>query len=198
MPTRYATLQPPRRSCLKPTQSSLHRSYSDHSYSNSLQCVYHQPCLESQTDACCQSNLCSDPYLHPHAQPVTERPHEYPMYYAPRFRTYGGVGGSSSEGWARHNSISGRIGYRGGPLYPDSPGQSTSRYAVTPDLCKVDSISSTKRVGWKDVLHESPVRSNVTSTDTSTASSTNSTVTLGPSTTPRLPSSDEYTRDDHM
>ncbi|KAK3879968.1 hypothetical protein Pcinc_015507 [Petrolisthes cinctipes] len=208
VPTRYATLQPPRRSCLKPTQSSLQRSYSDHSYSsNSLQCVYHQPCLESQTEACCQSNLCSDSYLnHPHAPPVTERPHEYPVYYAPRFRTYDGsvgIGGGSGEGWARHNSISGRIGYRAGPLYPDSPGHgaSSSRYAVTPDLCKVDSTGSTKRVGWKDVLHESPVRSNVTSTDTSTASSTNSTVTLGPSTTNttnnRLPNSDGYTRDDH-
>ncbi|KAK4307803.1 hypothetical protein Pmani_020470 [Petrolisthes manimaculis] len=55
----------------------------------------------------------------------------------------------SGLGCTRHNSISGYIGYRS-PIRPDHM-ESTQ---VQPDLCKV-TPTNTKRVGWKEVLHES-------------------------------------------
>lgn len=159
----YATGQP-RRSCLKPSQyTALQRSHSVHSYSySSLQCVHHHP----NVDQCCTNSFYSNPQLNASHAAVCGKAKEFPVYYSkPR---------TNIPNCTRHNSISGYIGYKS-PLHPDdySP--------VPPDLCKMAS-SGTKRVGWKEVLHEGseftmmPSRG---STDTST-SSTTSTITLGP------------------
>ncbi|XP_069945661.1 nephrin-like [Cherax quadricarinatus] len=170
VPLGYVTLQP-RRSCLKTSQNtSLQRSHSAHNYTpSSTHNISPHPFMEMQTDICCQNSDCSSTQLQgpqPH-RIVYGSAHEFPIYYA-RSRAIG-------KGCTRHNSISGKIGYGNAP-YQD-PTLST----VTPDICKVEP-SSTKRVGWKENLHDSPGRGTMASrgsTDTST-SSTTSTVTLGP------------------
>lgn len=159
----YAAGQP-RRSCLKPSQySALQRSHSVHSYSySSLQCVHHHH--HPAVDPCCGSGFCSNPQLN---APACGAAKEYPPYYSkPR---------SGAPNCTRHNSISGCIGYRS-PLHAER-----ERSPIPPDLCKMAS-SNTKRVGWKEILHEgseSAMLPSIGSTDTST-SSTTSTVTLGP------------------
>ncbi|KAG7157094.1 Nephrin-like 25 [Homarus americanus] len=175
IPVGYATLQP-RRSCLKRSPyNTLQRSHSAHNYtSNSLRCINHDPCMEMQTAICCQNDLCSKTLFQtpqPH-RVVYGRAHEFPIYYA-RSSTIG-------RGCSRHNSISEQVGYWGISY------QEPNWTSVTPDICKVES-SSTKRVGWKEVLHESPGPSTMASRgsiDTST-SSTTSTVTLGPTRFPQ-------------
>lgn len=156
----YAAGQP-RRSCLKPSQySALQRSHSVHSYSySSLQCVHHHH--HPAVDQCCSSGFCSNPQLN---APVCGTAKEYPPYYSkPR---------TSAPSCTRHNSISGCSGYRS-PLQAER-----DRSPIPPDLCKM-APASTKRVGWKEVLHEGSESAMRGSTDTST-SSTTSTVTLGP------------------
>lgn len=65
--------------------------------------------------------------------------------------------------------------------------------SATPDVCKVEH-ASTKRVGWKEELLESPVRRTLASprasTDTST-SSTTSTVAVGSTRYPQRPGQDD-------
>lgn len=65
--------------------------------------------------------------------------------------------------------------------------------SATPDVCKVEH-ASTKRVGWKEELLESPVRRTLASprasTDTST-SSTTSTVAVGSTRYPQRPGPDD-------
>ncbi|XP_071536235.1 nephrin-like [Panulirus ornatus] len=175
IPVGYATLQP-RRSCLKPTQyNTLQRSHSTHSYtSKSLQCVYHHPFMETHTDIWCQNSHCQNAQLQTQShRTLGVTAQEYPMYFA-RPSTI-------STSCSRHNSISGQKSYRNNLCH--EPKWST----VPPDLCKVES-SSTKRVGWKEVLHDSPEHGTLASrgsTDTST-SSTTSTITMGPSRFPQL------------
>ena len=154
----------PRRSCLKPSQyNALQRSHSVHSYSySSLQCVHHHLGM----DQCCDSSFYSNPQLNASHAAVCGKAKEFPVYYS-KSRT-------NIPNCTRHNSISGYIGYKS-PLHPDD-------YSlVPPDLCKL-APSATKRVGWKEVLHEgseSTMMPSLGSTDTST-SSTTSTITLGP------------------
>nr|XP_045611164.1 nephrin-like [Procambarus clarkii] len=174
IPMGYATLQP-RRSCLKTSQyNALQRSHSAHNYTPSNAHSLHPPFIEMQTDICCQNSLYGSPQLHtpePH-RIVYGQAHEFPVYYA-RSRAI-------DKDCTRHNSISGQMGSLGAPY--QEPKWST----VTPDICKVDS-SSTKRVGWKEILHDSPGRGTMASrgsTDTST-SSTTSTITLGPTRFPQ-------------
>ncbi|KAK3867654.1 hypothetical protein Pcinc_026898, partial [Petrolisthes cinctipes] len=150
--------QQPRRSCLKsPHVSGLQRSHSVHNYTyTSLQCVHHH-----HHASCHDTAFCSNPQLHAVTQATTTT------------TTGGGAGGGgggggggvgteandflvcyskprtrSGLGCTRHNSISGYIGYRS-PIRQEM--ESTQ---VQPDLCKV-TPTSTKRVGWKEVLHES-------------------------------------------
>ncbi|KAG7157667.1 Nephrin-like 13 [Homarus americanus] len=174
-PVGYATLQP-RRSCLKASQcNTLQRSHSDHNYTyNSLQCVYHNPVMELNPDICCQNSFCSNPQLCTQQSQRShyERAQEFPIYLA-KSRPV-------DRGCTRHNSDSGHCTYRNTPPY--EPKHST----VPPDLCKVEP-SSAKRVGWKEIVPDSPGRGTLASrgsTDTST-SSTTSTVTLGPARYPQ-------------
>ncbi|XP_069156203.1 nephrin isoform X2 [Procambarus clarkii] len=170
VPGGYATLQP-RRSCLKPSQyNTLQRSHSDHNYTyNSLQCVFPHPTMELNPNICCQNNFCSNPQL---CTQKAQGSHggisqEFPIYYA-RSRPVNSV-------CSRHNSISEQIRYR------NIPSHEPKNSVVPPDLCKIE-FSSMKRVGWKEVVPDSPGRGTLASrgsTDTST-SSTTSTLTLGP------------------
>ncbi|XP_071536670.1 nephrin-like [Panulirus ornatus] len=175
VPMRYATLQP-RRSCLKPSRTNvLQRSHSAHSYTySSMQCVYEHPVTEMKTNVCYQKSICGNPQLASQQTHVTQgrRAQEFPIYFA-RSK-------ACSRGCTRHNSISGHVGYKNTPykVHEWSP--------VPPDLCKVDS-SSTKRVGWKEIIPDSPGQGTPASrgsADTST-SSTTSTVTLGPTRFPQ-------------
>ncbi|KAK3867015.1 hypothetical protein Pcinc_027484 [Petrolisthes cinctipes] len=144
--------QQPRRSCLKsPHVSGLQRSHSVHNYTyTSLQCVHHH-----HHASCHDTAFCSNPQLHAVTQATTttttggggggggggtEANDFLVCYSKPRTR--------SGLGCTRHNSISGYIGYRS-PIRQEM--ESTQ---VQPDLCKVIP-TSTKRVGWKEVLHES-------------------------------------------
>ncbi|ROT64030.1 hypothetical protein C7M84_018072, partial [Penaeus vannamei] len=126
----------PRRSCLKSSHlSSLQRSHSDRAY------TYSRPRSADPRDIELQNTctLCTthDPQGYQGVGPAYGRAQEYPMYY-----------GKPQD--APEESLHGDLhaGYR--TFYRESKWSS-----ATPDVCKVEH-ASTKRVGWKEELLESP------------------------------------------